>query len=160
MSSNYIEQVGPSVARNTNRIAPLKPNIDDIFYFCNVEIKKLFMNKIKENNMKQTKVIIINDLNNRSCDDFTDFTISRLMTDQNISAITEIETLRFLMNLYIDHIISDLHRLSDFNKKHENYVVVLRCLNIDIEREYTIISEKVTMEITYYVNNQFLRLVD
>lgn len=159
MSSNYVEQVGPSVVRNTNRIAPLKPKLDDIFDFCKVDIKKIFANKIKENNMKQTKVTIINDLDNRTCHDFTDFTISRLMTDQHISAITEPETLRFLMSLYVDHIISDLHELTKTNKKHTKYNIMLRGLGLSIEREYDIASEKVTMEITYFVDNQFLKLV-
>lgn len=157
---SYLEEIGPTIVRDTQRRAPLQPNIDAIFEFCRTEIRHLFQLKIKQNNLTHSNTIIVNELENHWCHEFTDFTITRLMTEQGYNAITSRETLRLLMSTYIDHIISDLHRLADANRNEKIHFIVLRGLSIGIERKTNILSEEVTMEITYYVDDRFLKLVD
>lgn len=157
---SYLEEIGPVIARDTQRRAPLQPNIDAIFEFCRTEIRHLFQLKIKQNNLTHPNTIIVNELDNHTCHEFTDFTITRLMTEQGYNAITSRETLRMLMSTYIDHIISDLHRLADANRNEKIRFIVLRGLSIDIERKTNILSEEVIMEIVYYVDDRFLKLVD
>lgn len=134
-----------------SRTSPLRANLDALFSFCSSEFRRLFASRIEENNEKNT-IKIINQLKNIHTLHFTDFTLTRLMTDHGIDALTDRETLRLLINTYIDHIMQ--HLFSMHQQRKSNHPIILRALEISIEKKPNILGDHYIMEITYNVNNE------
>lgn len=136
--------------------SPLQPNINDISdFFFNVFKKQLALKIAEFNESHARQFLYIRDPNVIRLD-FKSFQMVRIMSENDLSALTDKKTLEMLASEYVNNLIMIIDKMGDdYEINKDSPIISYNSISIDVIP--TILSKNVFFILDYEVNSQFIK---